>query len=527
MSKAADMGKISAKSSFHYLWGLVASTVISSIGTIFIASLLGDGNYGLYGIALNVPSLIGLFRDWGITTAMTRCVAQYRVEGREAEIRSVIVSGFVFEIALGTVLSLVTFAIAGVIADVYVRPEIAPLIQIAALTIFANGIVGAATAVFTGLERMELNSVMLIGQSVVKTGLIILLVSPMFMLGAYGAIVGYLIGALFAGVIGALLLLKLYAKLPKPETLKLEIKAYISAMLTYGIPLSLAGFLSSLLAYYYISLVPYFTSDNIVLGSYYVAMNFVVLIGFFATPITAMLFPAYSKLDPVKDHGAFQNVYKYSIKYASLLVVPVSVLVMSLAEPAVTALFHEKFSQAPLFLALLAVTYIYTAAGSLSTGNLINSQGETKYNLKLSILTAAIGFPLGFVLIYLFGVFGVVAVSLTSGLPSLVISLRWIEKKYALHVDWVSSGKIVLCSAIAGVLTYLPVRMLNISPWFELAVGVVVFVVSYALAALVTRTVGRDDLNSFRTMFSGLGPLGKIIRLLLGLIEKIMNILHL
>jgi hypothetical protein len=44
--------------------------------------------------ALGVPSLIGMFRDWGINMAMVRCIAQYRAEGRESEIRSVVVSGF-------------------------------------------------------------------------------------------------------------------------------------------------------------------------------------------------------------------------------------------------------------------------------------------------------------------------------------------------------------------------------------------------------------------------------------------------
>ena len=47
MSKAADMARVSAKGGFHVLWGLVASTIISSVGTIFIARLLGSDLYGL------------------------------------------------------------------------------------------------------------------------------------------------------------------------------------------------------------------------------------------------------------------------------------------------------------------------------------------------------------------------------------------------------------------------------------------------------------------------------------------------
>ena len=52
MSKAVDVAKASAKGSFHYLWGLVVSTVISAVGTVFIVRLLGSDLYGLYGIVL-------------------------------------------------------------------------------------------------------------------------------------------------------------------------------------------------------------------------------------------------------------------------------------------------------------------------------------------------------------------------------------------------------------------------------------------------------------------------------------------
>ncbi|HLN89581.1 MAG TPA: hypothetical protein VK253_05900 [Candidatus Binatia bacterium] len=37
MSKATEMGRVSAKGGFHLLWGLVLSTVISAVGTIVIA----------------------------------------------------------------------------------------------------------------------------------------------------------------------------------------------------------------------------------------------------------------------------------------------------------------------------------------------------------------------------------------------------------------------------------------------------------------------------------------------------------
>ncbi len=127
-TKAAEMAKVSAKGSFHLLWGLVISTVISSVATIFVARLLGSDLYGLYGIVLIAPTLIGVFRDWGINSAMVRCTAQYLSEGRAGEVRSILVSGIIFEVVLGMALSAVSFALSGYLAtNVFHRPEIAVL----------------------------------------------------------------------------------------------------------------------------------------------------------------------------------------------------------------------------------------------------------------------------------------------------------------------------------------------------------------------------------------------------------------
>jgi O-antigen/teichoic acid export membrane protein len=77
MSKASEMAKVSAKGSFHLLWGLVISTVISSIATIFVARLLGSDLYGLYGIVLVAPTLIGVFRILGINPAIIKSFFRY------------------------------------------------------------------------------------------------------------------------------------------------------------------------------------------------------------------------------------------------------------------------------------------------------------------------------------------------------------------------------------------------------------------------------------------------------------------
>jgi len=316
----------------------------------------------------------------------------------------------------------------------------------------------------------------------------------------------------------------IYRKLPKTETRKLEIKAYTKSMLTYGTPLSFSNIISGFQLQFYTFLLPiFYVANNIAIGNYTIASTFVVLIAFFASPITTMLFPAFSKLDPEKDKDALRNVFQFSIKYASLVVVPVAMLVMCLAQPAVATLFGSSYTSAPLFLALLAVTYVFTAFGSLTNSNFIISQGKTTFYLYLTLITAAIGFPAGYLLIMRFGVIGLIIISLVGNITSLFIGLFWINKHYGLTVEWKSSAKILTSSLIAAALTYALVAMLPFSSWLRLLIGLVFFTIIFAAATLLTRTLNKSDIDNLRGMTSELGPIGKTINHILNLMEKIMT----
>ena len=522
MTKATQMAKVSAKGGFHLLWGLVLSTIISAVGTIVIARLLGPENMGLYAIALAAPNLISTFRDWGVTTAMIKYSAESNSENDVAKIKNVFVSGLAFEIIVGLALTIVSFVLSGYLANFYGRPAIVQLIQVASLFILTGALVNTATAAFTGMEKMHLNSVMLIVQSIIKTVLIIALVA--LGLGTLGAVIGFSVGVLFAGAVGVLLMYTMYRSMPKPAGIKLELMKNIKTMLKYGLPLSIGAILSGFLTQFYSTIMAIFVLDNALIGNYSVALNFVVLITFFATPVTTMLFPAFSKLDAQKDKETLKNVFQYSVKYAALIVVPVTVMVMVLAQPAIGTIFADKYVQAPLFLALLSFGYLYAALGNLSVGNLINAQGYTKYNLKLTLLTVVIGFPLSFVLVYQFGIVGLIVTTSVVGLPSFFLSLRFIKKNFDVSVDWISSAKIMLSSVAAGVLTYVVISQLPYSSLIQLIIGVFVFVVAFIFLAVVIGTLNKSDLVNVREISNAMGPLRKPLVVVLNLIEKLMNI---
>jgi O-antigen/teichoic acid export membrane protein len=408
--------------------------------------------------------------------------------------------------------------------NVFQRPDIKPLIELASFTIFAGALLTAAQSAFVGIEKMELNNIVLIYQSTFKAVLV-----PIFIvlgLGAFGAILGTTIASLIIGVISILILyLGVYKKLHKLSDDKPEIVKTIKSMFKYGLPLSISAILSGFLTQFYIFLIAIYATD-LMIGNYSVATNFAVLITFFATPITTILFPAFSKLDAQKEKETLKNVFEFSVKYAALLVVPAATAIIALSQPAISTLFGEKYSEAPLFLALLAISYLFSAFGNLSLGNLINSQGETKLNLKLTLVTSTMGLPLSLLLIPMFGVIGLIITTLTSGIPSLIIGLWWIRKKFSATVDWASSTKILLSSGAAAALTYTILSQLSFTSWIKLIVGVTMFLCAYLIIILVTKTINSQDIYNLKEMTGELGPLSHALNSMLNFIEKLTNILQ-
>ena len=196
----------------------------------------------------------------------------------------------------------------------------------------------------------------------------------------------------------------------------------------------------------------------------------------------------------------------------------------TLPQPAVATLFGEKYTYASLYLALLAASYLYTAFGSLSAGNLINSQGKTEVSLKLTLITSAIGFPLSLLLIPKFGIIGLIATTLTAGIPSLTIALWYVKKQFKATIDWKSSAKILLASTLAAAITYAVTPQLSLPNWLELIIGAAIFLTTYTTTAPLIGAVNKKDIQNLRETLKELGPLSRIFNFPLNIIEKLILI---
>jgi O-antigen/teichoic acid export membrane protein len=293
-------------------------------------------------------------------------------------------------------------------------------------------------------------------------------------------------------------------------------------MLRYGLPLSASAILSGLSSQFYNFLAAVYCT-NAEIGNYSIATNFTVLITFFSTPISTVLFPAFSKLNLEEDCKALRDAFRLSVKYASLLVIPVAAAVMSLAQSAVATLFGEKYTYASTYLSLLSLSHIYTAFGSLSVGNLISSQGKTEVNMKLTLIAVATGLPLSLMLIPRLGVVGLILATLVAGAPSLIAALLYVKRHYGANVDLASSAKTLAVSATSALATSLLLVQLLLPSWAELVIGAVTFLTAYILMAPIIGAVETQDIQNIREIIKELGPISTLINQPLKIMGKIAS----
>jgi hypothetical protein len=125
------------------------------------------------------------------------------------------------------------------------------------------------------------------------------------------------------------------------------------------------------------------------------------------------------------------------------------------------------------------------------------------------------------------GIVGLILASSIIAIPAILICLRFSKRKFGVTVDWVSSAKIAFSSAAAGLLTYLSVSVIPFSYPIQLLLGVVIFVLSFLLIAILTRTITSVDIANIREIVKALGPLRKPLNLIINILEKVIQLLKL
>jgi O-antigen/teichoic acid export membrane protein len=492
-------------------------------GSILVARMLSPSEYGLYTVSLVLPELFFLFSDWGVNSALIRFLAKYRSEGKQGNIWGLERTALLFKFCVGCVLSLTLFLSADVLSSVLLkRPGVGGFVRLASLLVLFRSLHSTVISALSGLERMNLRATVNVIRAVAKG-----VASPLLVYMGYGVsgpVVGQVSSYLVSSLFGILFMVSSTPDRRNMDEAPTSVGDGIGLMLGFGMPLFFGGLVAGFDRQLRGLLLSWFVSYGDI-GNYHVAVNFTMTVSLVTNSIVVMLFPAFSKLsyfsEPVKTRQAFRG----SVRYSSILVLPLMCFLVAVSEPMVRILYTTKYPLAPFFLSLLIVPRLLVGAGSLSIGNFLNSQGDTGTSMKVVLVGSVASILISPVFVWMWGGFGLATSIIVSSIARSVYSLYVLNKKYGLLPDLRHALRTLLSSAVSAVVSYGVVRFLSTgSPFLSLVLSSVVFLLAYLFLASFMRVVEESDIGNLDSMLKGVAILYPFARLLLEFERRILRL---
>jgi O-antigen/teichoic acid export membrane protein len=492
LSRVADK---SARGSLYLFVGNFLSEVINAIGVVLVARILTPEEYGVYNVAFVLPYLFVIFSNWGVGAALTRLLTRYQDEGRWSKIRGMVRRGLAFNTGLAFLLTALMYLSADFLAArILLRPGLSSLVRLTAVLVLIISLYTTITEVYFGLERMDIIAALTVVLSIIRATASPLLVSMGY--GVPGALTGFIVGYSLVLAIGLILLAREVGRRDLNPDLSGE--GSLGDMLRFGFPLFIGNFVMGLGLRYQGLLQVWFTS-NLAIGNLNVATKFKSLAGLFTVPISSIIYPTFSKFRFEDRSKEMSKMFGSSVRYATTLVIPVTLLVMVVSEPAVVTLFGREYVQAPFFLAIAMLEFLPVGLGSLSVLSFLNSQGDTQTTLRLNLVSVGIMATLCTALTWQFGITGLLVGIVVSAVLGSAYNLSVILRKYELDFDLLHTLRVAAFSVLAAGLTYGIMEF--VSPANTLLHAIIasfVFLAFCMILSPLTGAVTRQDIQMIR-----------------------------
>jgi O-antigen/teichoic acid export membrane protein len=371
-----------------------------------------------------------------------------------------------------------------------------------------------------GLDKSQYNALITNVQALAKTTISITLVLLGF--SVTSAVIGYSTSYVVAAVAGtALLYLLLRQNRDRTKTAE-SLTSELKTLMHYGTPLYVSILLTGPIPFYQNLILANYTTDADI-GNYKAAANFATLITVFSIPITTTLLPAFSKIGSSATQKT-RMFFKLANKYTTLIMIPVTTLVILYSTEIVKIIYGSTCQFAPLFLSVHSLLYFLVGLGYLTLASFYNGPGETRTNLIISLITFLTLATLSPTLTQTYGVQGLVAAFLIASTAGTTYATHKARRKFQIEFDTPSLLKTYLVSAISGIPPLLMTHFVHLPETVNLAIGVLTYLSIYITLAPLTKIITPSELQTITNITKRIRPLGFITKPIVRCQRKILHL---
>jgi len=439
------------------------------LGFLFVAvatRLVTPSEYGAFTLSLSIVLFIQGFASLNIYRSVDYFVPQYLDNSDYGKAKQTLRNVFSLGIVSSFVGAGILFLAIDWLQTLFNEPLIGGILPYLVLLIPLQTVLRTLVASFNSLKDMKYRVVVrnLLNPLVRTLGAVALVATGAGVLGLVG---GYLLGVTVAVACGFVFLLY------KADWIKSATSEPISnrALLSYSLPLVLAGVIYSLVGQLDYFVIGYFLESSDV-GQYRVAYLLAGNLLIVLQAITPVFKPMIAENQ--SNNSLLESRYQLATRWTTMLTLPLVVTLIAAPDVYLTLLFTEEYSAASAAVVALSIGYLFNASFG-PEGMVLEGLGHTRLTLFNTLVLVGTNAVLNILLVPRIGILGAgiatgIALAVAGAVGVLEIYLLRSVSPFERHLlsAWVAIFPSV---AIAYLLASLNLGALLLAPLIPLSVS--------------------------------------------------------
>lgn len=440
-----------------------------------MARILTPEDYGLVGMLAIFIAVSQSLIDSGFSQALIRKQDRSEIDNSTV---------FYFNIGVGTILYLILFFSAPLIASFYNEPQLVPITRIIGLSLVFNSLVVVQRALLT---------INLDFKTQAKASFVGVIISGS--LGITMAYTGFGVWAIVWQQISnlAVVTVLLWILSRWKPTWAYSWKSF-RELFSFGSKLLASGLLDTIFRNLYLIVIgKFFKASD--LGYYTRAHQFT---DFASSNITGIIqrvtYPVLCTIQ--NDDARLSDVYRRLLRTSAFIIFPLMTGMAAVAKPMVISFLTEKWLFSAILIQILCFSQMWYPVHAINL-NLLQVKGRSDLFLKLEIIKKAltvivlcITLPMGLIPLCIGTIF--------SSIIALIINTHYTGK--LIHLGFFKQMKdllpTLLLSLAVGGIVYITVTYIPLNSWIALSVGVIEGILMYVGLAKILRFSEFNELLS-------------------------------
>lgn len=508
-SEALQIGRSTANMASYIFVGKLISFILGLAALVVVARILGPTSYGIYIIAVAAAGIAGSVSNLGIGTALNKFISEYRVRRDRRRIEQILADGIAILVIAGTILTVATFAVSGLVARYSLHNTgYTYVIEVASLSVIASLLFGAMYAGIVGFgDGTHVAYVSIIGsvmQYSISIPLVIIGLGPVA--PVIGLVAGQMIGFLACIYI---LYVKRHIRPVMPSIRRMR------KLMRFSNPLALSNVYYAIINNISVVVLGIFVASSIA-GNFGIASKTSFLADLIVGSISIAILPGFSSVMTKgrtrSKAGAFYNKALY---ISMIIISPFMFFLIFLSKQVSYTAFGSSYYLAPLYIAITAIGILMGIAGSYA-GTLLISDNRTREVLKYRERMFLIQLVAMLLLVYYFHGLGlVILVFILEPLLLDIFYLNRISKLYKIRLEIGKISRVIIANIISFAIIY-PIAILSGGNYiYAVIASIPAVIVVYPIVITLVGGMNRDDISLIRSSTGTMPVVGKMMSLIL------------